>query len=888
MGLSRRDVVLAVAGGFIAWGLLVKWLPVLRYVGYAFATGAAISFVFLGALVLLTARDGIDSRAKRPTLAGTSIAFLANGKWEADSKIYQKSGAYQPAHLYPRSFLVSAALDDLLQCVLREFISSWYTNISQNQRFVDEVDSGIRTAAIRLKDKLLNEDIVELLVSRIVPIVTTHFKDFDQAERAVRGKHLARGVTESEELDIAIASRYREGNLHPATSVSLSDKSHAQQNHLRQIVVTLLPQLLPRNLTKSRASLVLVREIVACGVLHPFMELLADPDTWNQLMEAYGSEALHERKTVRKLRAALDEHASPAPKSKRGQVFPKLGPHASERDFERFVRTIRRCNNLSDARRFRNYVTSQLKRENTVEDQDQVYLRRLETGKRVLDQKVARLSTLSGVGNLQSNTSEASSSHLSAKPHEASLVEVLHSAAGLSYFMEYMDRLQLMPLAQFWIVVDGFRNPLEDDFGDDTPSKAVTWTTADRNDMVLISENHLSKPELRVPAESRQLVKDFVAAGKRATPEQYQKARTVILTTQSAVLDEMQKKYFPGFKDSDLYYKFLASDETASSSQVTDRPAINRSPASDGPERHPSPASAHQAELQQAGQKPKDLRRSAKSTTDIFSHNSTLGGESGHARRSVDSDRAPLFDDSLEPEPLEGSTHSIGQNSSQGGETDARVMESMEAALNDIITNQPEDSRPEDSKGALNSPAARDADSARSSLELLRPDATSHDGDKTKPDISSLGLVNTSSRIGVFSDNDLFPDEKKFIEDEYADTDEQATEKEPEEEIHEAAPGDLGLTEAISALSADIEKLMSQEAVVDALTRKGELTNNTAELRILKKSKASLGREIRRKEMQRQQYIMQESDSSLYGRATIKIKSIMVGKEEDGREYALC
>jgi hypothetical protein len=36
------------------------------------------------------------------------------------------------------------------------------------------------------------------------------------------------------------------------------------------------------------------------------------------------------------------------------------------------------------------------------------------------------------------------------------------------------------------------------------------------------------------------------------------------------------------------------------------------------------------------------------------------------------------------------------------------------------------------------------------------------------------------------------------------------------------------------------------------------------ELRILRKSKASLQREIRRKELQRQQYIVQESDNSLY------------------------
>jgi sorting nexin-25 len=40
--------------------------------------------------------------------------------------------------------------------------------------------------------------------------------------------------------------------------------------------------------------------------------------------------------------------------------------------------------------------------------------------------------------------------------------------------------------------------------------------------------------------------------------------------------------------------------------------------------------------------------------------------------------------------------------------------------------------------------------------------------------------------------------------------------------------------------------------------------------------------------LQRQQYIVQESDNSLYGRATVFIQSIMVGTEEDGKEYAMC
>ena len=219
-----------------------------------------------------------------------------------------------------------------------------------------------------------------------------------------------------------------------------------------------------------------------------------------------------------------------------------------------------------------------------------------------------------------------------------------------------------------------------------------------------------------------------------------------------------------------------------------------------------------------------------------------------------------------------------------------KMVEAMEAALTNIVTDGPAD---EDGREfLLDSP---DGDSLFSKetepyhilTDLKHPDVVPSTKARGRPNLASLGLVNTSSRIGVFTDDDLFGDEEKFLEDEHADPEEFSDGKSIEDEIHEAAPGDLGLAEAITALTIDIERLVAQDSIVDTLTRKAELTNNVAELRILGKSKSSLQREIRRKELQRQQYIVQESDNSLYGRASVDIKSIMVGREDDGQEFVL-
>lgn len=603
---------------------------------------------------------------------------------------------------------------------------------------------------------------------------------------------------------------------------------------------------------------------------------------------------LQDRKTVRKLRAALDQHASPAPRLPKAHSFPRLSSTDDERKFERFVRAIRQCSNLSEARRFRSEVASQLKRESMVEGQDQSYMRRLETGKHLLDQRVAKLSAVGGTSSSRPKRPDFRKTETASRM-DASITDILHDSSGLSYFMEYMDRLRVMNLVQFWIVVDGFRNPLEDDLlADESFSESrPLWTEADRTDIAQIYEAYLSQPELMVSEESRDIVRGFLKSGKNATMSQYRQARSSILLAQSAILELMQEKHFPGFKKSDLYYKYLTSD--TSSARLASKGAVKavkfpsidsipESPTRPPPKSRLAPRlNGHNAEL----------RRNASSNTDLKSSMKAFEAPQSQRRSLELGSSTPLFDDDLDTEILSRSTHSIDNdslNGEQGEGNREQMVEAMEAALNKIMTSDPKDDEPSNSlfeSADSNSLFSKELDFSRSANDIQRSDNVVVEKDRGRPNLASLGLVNTSSRIGVFTDNDLFGDEEKFIEDEHADPEGYSDEKELDDEIHEAAPGDLGLAEAISALTNDIERLAAQESVVDTLTRKAELTNNLAELRILGKSKSSLNREIRRKELQRQQYIVQESDNSLYGRANVEIKSVMMSKEDDGAAFAL-
>lgn len=908
MALKRRDAAIAIVAALVACAYAASWCALIRWAAYAFAAGFALSVAGLVALLLLTSR-----RPPRHSSRPHGVSFLDARRWRSEVEALRRRQTYSKPTLELASSRVARAVDGLLDLILGDFVRTWYSHISRNPVFPDEVDRSVRMALSSLLASLSQKDLADVVTSRLVPILTTHFRDFYDAERSIRGRKLNRSVTESEELDLAIASKYRHGRLHPAASLSFPDTKMVQQEYLRSLVARVMPRVLPENMLSSRAVSIVVRELVACAVLSPVIQLLADPDTWNQLMESYGRSMLLDRSTVRKLRAALDQHAQPTPpRSTKSAATPRIGPGDSERKFEKFIRGIRKVNNLSDARRFRSEVVSQLKRDSLQENQDPVYLRRLEMGKRLLDQTVNHF--LAAGGDHRARPPLRSSLSTSAPPsrlENASLVELLRDSSGLSYFMEYMDRQHRMSLVQFWLVVDGFRNPLEDDGldedeSDEASSNLPMWNSSDRADLQQIHQAYLSKPELKVPESTRKEVHRFLQAGNSATPAQYHKARRSILKAQSAVLEEMQSRYFRAFRKSDLYYKCLASQESSKGMLPTQGPSSHMEPQLQQQQKHhhqpPPPSRTTQSLLT----KPKSIARLVSAPPDVVAARRCPSASDLRAmsdshngidylaapRRSLEEiSPSPLFDDDdLEHDGMLDSVQSLDSYVPARPVLDTQVVQAVEQALNNILDdNGPqtaEDLRAslfgtEDNDSSILS--GPDNDSSRGSIDAGKSSILGRDSEK--PSLSSLGLVSAASRIGVFVDDDLFDDDEKDLPEEPEDDGRGAADD--KDEVHEAAPGDLGLAEAIAALANDIDRLVAQEAVVDSLTKKAELTNNSSELRILRKSKASLQREIRRKELQRQQYVVQESDNSLYGRSTIKIKSIQVGREDDGREFAL-
>ena len=588
---------------------------------------------------------------------------------------------------------------------------------------------------------------------------------------------------------------------------------------------------------------------------------------------------LQERHKVVKLRAALQEHAAFPQKAKRSSYYPKLLAKDSERKFDSFVRRIRSCGNPTEAHELLRGISSQIQKEMQAERPDQLYLHRLESGKKLLEQKIKSLnatepdqssSRLQNIPNLKLRL---------AQKDNITLKAILYNASGLSAFMKYMDRLHLINLVKFYLVVDGFCAPSEQDVNRPTsPLTLPFWTESDRVKIIQIYNSYLTRSELNISTNVIKDVKLFLKAGVSASQSDYLAARRSILEAQTQIFNRMQDPLFVDFKASDTFYNWLLSEDTSALSRIPKRKFNHED--GDGSSLITNSYQSQSASSRLSTE-PSQLRRSTASTSDLkekFKSSET-------PRRSLDErGRKPLFEDDYDSDNLASSIQSL--NSADGdmqtNGNQRRIMDTMQAELDDIVDGQ---SDAEALLCEVNGESSQNADANTVGQAETKTNLAHPSKERERPSIASLGLVGEPTRGTVFSD-DLFADEEKFVEDEREDS--EVDDKSVEDEVHEADPGDLGLAEAVSALSADIERLAAQELIVDSLINKATLTNNVAELRILRKSKTSLQREIRRKELQRQQYIVQESDNSLHGRATVSIKSVMVANNEDGEEYALC
>ncbi|KAF8899065.1 PhoX domain-containing protein [Infundibulicybe gibba] len=788
--------------------------------------------------------------------AASPFAFSSPAAWQATltrSKWSQNGPQTKPA-LCPGAPLLSEALDDIISMIVRDFVQSWYEELSSSQSFPNAVSSLLHASLGQLISRATDIDLPALVVKRILPKITEHVEQFRHSEVALRGAGLERKLTQSEELDLLLASRYAGkggGRLHPAIdNLSTTFTKQTEEAHLRAIVERALPYILPEAESKSRALGIVAREIIVCSILYPIMEMVSDPDFWNKAIDQVAGAAIHQQKLITKVRNVL-EAQSPRLHNRMSSTRPtsvsteRITVHTDIRQFESFLRSINRCSSLLDARRLKNDITGEIRRTrmllanhekdewiNGEKTEDIVaFLDRLYTAKRRVEERIVSLGGEDDGKQLPTQESHPKSG--------VALRDVLGNPSSLSYFMEFMDRRSRSILVQFWLTVESFKNPLESvdsssSGDDDELMQDLSASVTVQEDISMIDELYFSNPSphpalASISKKYIDIIRDFSRGDSPPTPTFQRRVRRTVMLAQRQVEQEMEQD-FEEFERSELWFRAIGDTNFGSQTGITPQKEEIAPKTPSPPPKHSHSSSAQVIPRSDLGHARTTSSHSSQAISPTHIPRATNievlmapvpGSTSG-------SSRAPLFDD---PED-------------EQQRAEERRMEAIHAALTDIMALEQEQTKPENKRTAS-------------------------------------GLIKSSKARHFEGRRAMFDDDN----DDYDDNDDEAGEIEESNEnrgsYRLAAPGDLQLSYEISRLGDNITNLQAQETMLNTLIKKAELTGDTQELRLLTRSKASMNRELRQLNFQKLQYEQQESANRLFSdRTKVAIVSSTVGDEE--------
>ncbi|XP_042895599.1 sorting nexin-14 [Parasteatoda tepidariorum] len=164
---------------------------------------------------------------------------------------------------------VDNAFEEILNLVIEKHIYSWYSNLSKDDDFVQEIRTSLRFVFSSLLRRVCQVDLVQLITEKAANALCKHLDCYLQA-RKFRKPNLPMEET---------VLFFLGDKLHPAMQ-----SRQEELDYLRELTSNLLPFLVQQKYLNCRAATSLVREIFCGIVLLPVMDIIGDPDMINHLL----------------------------------------------------------------------------------------------------------------------------------------------------------------------------------------------------------------------------------------------------------------------------------------------------------------------------------------------------------------------------------------------------------------------------------------------------------------------------------------------------------------------------------------------------------------------------------------------------------------------------
>ncbi|XP_070553857.1 sorting nexin-25-like [Ptychodera flava] len=421
----------------------------------------------------------------------------------------------------PRRVVISKNMDEAIKevfdLVVQHYILTWYKDLCVDpSTFINVIEDDMWESVEKLMHRLAKVDLVKFITKDIVNKLHTHFQDLKQSAPS----------KDPEAITTAFL-------LHPCLN-----GEESELEFLRKAADVLIWTMTPKRIGKCTLVRHLVREIIACQVMKPCVDMICDPDYINQTILSH-----------------LEYREQLAEKHKR--------TYAYAASYEDFIRLINDCHDIEVLKQIRYSIMTEIMQATTIQNlkkergldpdkkgspkgQGKGDLLKARNLKRYINQCTVaksqcekRIRLLGGPEykfyGKDSPTRECSTD--SRRRKVLSFQEIMDNPNARKYFMKFLKREKKDNLLGFWIGVENLK-------------------ILNKKDLALHA-SHIYQAYIATPKPikvERSFVKGMEAflVGNKPGPESFFEAQNDIYV----ILDE---DFYPSFIVSEYYQLYLSS-----------------------------------------------------------------------------------------------------------------------------------------------------------------------------------------------------------------------------------------------------------------------------------------------------------------------------------------
>ncbi|KAK3599208.1 hypothetical protein CHS0354_012814 [Potamilus streckersoni] len=408
------------------------------------------------------------------------------------------------------------AIQEVLNLVIRDFVLSWFQDLSRDQEtMLTFLKADMWQMIETLSTKFSKLDLVKLVTNDAVNRLNTHFRD----------------------IRLATKRRNKEAGTNPTFVLHPWLKSDEDEEaFIRKVSETLLLLLLPKTYTDCPPILHLLREIFTTKVLKPSIDLICDPDYINQKLISYIE-----------YREKLSED------TRRTYTYAAT--------YEEFVKMIEKCDDIEHLKQLRFNIITEIMQATTINNLKKAqgtnsdkqgspkslskgellkarnlkrYINQLTVAKSRCEKKIYSLG-----GPDYKYYTEDISDETTILPGQKvfSFAVIMDSPSGREYFMSYLKRDDKQSLLGFWIAVEklqGIDKRQHHQFASEIYHQYIaSSTTAVKVDRTIIKG-----------------MESFMLGN--TGPDAFFEA-------QKQVYQILEEQHYPSFLVSDIYHRYITS-----------------------------------------------------------------------------------------------------------------------------------------------------------------------------------------------------------------------------------------------------------------------------------------------------------------------------------------